>query len=287
MDVWESNGEKLTDNNSSIYVGRPESLKESLNDLPENLKYKGKLTSVEIAEKYVTTGEITPQEGYYLNTVNPTLFCESHEKAQVAVAGIEINKALNENNIVLTPDEELKVTISSTNKITVSGIDDPERAQKIQEALQIYNLKSSVPQSLASILNGATVCGSQTINKLSPEVRGLIQSTLTATNFLYNKTGGKISLDDITIKDNKIEGLPSDLDTLLNGDIDKNAEINGTYVSGIKSCILESKFYEDKYGKENLPIVTSNFTYKDGKLTAIEDPELSTKANTFKNVSYQ
>ena len=92
-DVWASNGEELTDNNSSIYVGRPESLKESLDSLPENLKYKGKLTSVEIGEKYATTGEITPQEDYYLNIVNPTVACEAHLKAQVPKAGKEINNA--------------------------------------------------------------------------------------------------------------------------------------------------------------------------------------------------
>ncbi|MCB2362103.1 hypothetical protein [Clostridium estertheticum] len=280
QDVWASNNEKLTDNHS------PTSIKDMLTDIPDNLKYTGKLTSTEIAEKYVTTGELTPQEDHYLNTVNPTLFCESHQKAQVAVTGIEVNKALTENNIVLNPDEKLEINVSRTNKITVNGIDDSEKAQKIQETLQSYNLKSSVSQSLASILNGATVCGSEIINKLSPEVQRLIQSTLTATDFLYNKTGGRISLDDLTIKNNKIEGLPSDLDALLNGPIDKNAEIDGIYVSGIKSCIMTAKYYNEKYGEKNLPVVTSKFTYKNGKLTAIEDPELSIKANNFKNASF-
>lgn len=276
-DVWTSNGEKLTNNNSVT------SLKDMLTDIPENLIYKGKLTSTEIAEKYITTGELTAQEEHYLYTVNPVLASEAHMKAQVPVAGKEIDKALKANNITLDFDEELKITISNSNKITVSGITDPEKEQKIKEALQSYT--SSGPQSLASRLNGATFCGSQNINNLSSEVRGLLNSIHTANDFLYNMTAGKVSLDDLTIKENKIEGLPGDLDTLLNGNIDKNDKIAGIYVLGYKSCIMQSKAYEENYRKENLPILTSNFTYKNGELTIIEDPELPIKGENFKNYS--
>ncbi|MBX4262162.1 hypothetical protein KTC96_24020 (plasmid) [Clostridium estertheticum] len=288
QDVWASNNEKLTDNHSST------SIKDMLTDIPDNLKYTGKLTSTEIAEKYVITGKLTPPEEHYLYTVNPTLACEANQKAQVPKAGTEINNALKACNITLNPDEELKITVSRTNKITVSGIADSEKAQKIQEALQSYNVNeaipfnpSSTPFCLASGLNGATACNLNSMHDFPREVQGLITSTLTATDFLYNLTGAKISVDDLTIKDNKIEGLPSDLDTLLNGTIDKNASIGGIYVSGIKSCIMRVISYTEKYGKENLPIVTSNFTYRNGKLIAIEDPEFSIKANTFKSVSYQ
>lgn len=278
-DVWTSNGEKLANNNSST------SLKDMLTNIPENLIYKGKLTSTEIAEKYITTGELTAQEDHYLYTVNPTLASEAHMKAQVPLVGKEIDKALKANNITLDSDEELKITISNSNKITVSGINDPEKEQKIQEYLQSYSILSSVSQSLASRLNGATFCASQNINNLSSEVRGLINATHTANDFLYNMTSGSISLEDLTIKDNKIEGLPRHLDTLLNGNIDKNANINGIYVIGYKSCIIKAKAYEEKYGKEKLPILTSNFTYKNGELTIIEDPELPINAANFKNYS--
>lgn len=192
-DVWTSNGEKLTDNNSMT------SLKDMLTDIPENLIYKGKLTSTQIAEKYITTGELTAQEDHYLYTVNPTLACEAHMKAQVPNAGKKIANALEANNIILNPNEELQITVSRTNKITISGINNPEKELRIQEILQSYNSKSSVSHGIASMLNGVNICASENVNDFSKEVRALTTATLTATNFLYNKTDGKISIDDLII----------------------------------------------------------------------------------------
>jgi hypothetical protein len=270
----------MTDDYITEY--RAKTVQELLEETPEHLKYKGALSAEQIAEKWATTGEITAQENHYLTTVNVGLWCEAHQKSQVSRLAKRIDQALNANGIVMNADEEFSFSVDRNNQITVNGIGDPERSKKIQEALQSYTIQSQYTSaSLAIGIRGAYFNNSQNTNRLSAEMRSLMLATMTASNFLYNETGGKVNLDDLTVVDGKIAGLPPELGDLLNGNSSKDAVKNGQNLEGVKICIMQVKAYETKYGKENLPAVTSTFTYKNGKLTLVEDPELTTKANYY------
>lgn len=281
--IWNSNHEKLPVNNNPAY----KSIKQMLLEGPAHLRYTGKLTSTEIAEKWATTGEITHQEQFYLNLVNVHLYMKASAQAQIPRLAKKIDQALLENGITINENEELTISVDRNNQITVSGIDDPGRSKAIQAALQSHVLKSTYTSCyLATAIRGTYHCNSQNFDNFSMEVRSLSLATLTASRFLYDETGGNVSLDDLTIAGGTIQGLTPELDNLLNGDKLKGVIKNGQNLEGVRVCIMQVKGYEAKYGKENLPTVNSTFNYKSGKLTLVEDPTLPRKAKAISKDQY-
>jgi hypothetical protein len=274
-------------NTGGVAEYRVKTTQELLDETPEHIKYKGHLTAEQIAEKWATTGEITAQESHYLTIINAKLWGEAKEKSQIPKAAKEIDNALIANDITINgitinPDEEFKISVTPNNQIIVDGDMNPEQREKIQEALQSYNIQLKYTStSLAAVIKGAYFCNSQNVNNFSEEVRSLTLATMTASKFLYNETGGKLTLDDLAVVGGKIIGLPPELSDLLNGNQLKGVIKNGQNLEGVKICIMQVKAYETKYGKENLPTVTSTFTYKNGKLTLVEDPELTNKAKLY------
>ncbi|MGE5604227.1 MAG: hypothetical protein ACM3YE_00865 [Bacteroidota bacterium] len=278
--IWDSNHEKLPDNNNPTFLSPPKSIKQMLLEGPIHLRYTGKLTSTEIAEKWANTGEITPQEQFYLNMVNVHLYEKASQQARIPRMAKKIDQVLLENGITINQDEKFTISVDRNNQITVSGIDDSERSKAIQAALQTHVIK--LPYSSCNLAAGIRAVyfgNSQNTNNFSLEVRSLSLATMTASRFLYDETGGKVSLDDLTIIGGAIVGLPPKLADLLNGDNLKGVIRNGQNLEGVRVCIMQVKSYEAKYGKENLPTVISTFTYQNGKLALVEDPELPRKAD--------
>lgn len=278
--IWDSNHEKLPDNNNPTFLSPPKSIKQMLLEGPIHLRYTGKLTSTEIAEKWANTGEITPQEQFYLNMVNVHLYEKASQQARIPRMAKKIDQVLLENGITINQDEKFTISVDRNNQITVSGIDDSERSKAIQAALQTHVIK--LPYSSCNLAAGIRAVyfgNSQNTNNFSLEVRSLSLATMTASRFLYDETGGKVSLDDLTIIGGAIVGLPPKFADLLNGDNLKGVIRNGQNLEGVRVCIMQVKSYEAKYGKENLPTVISTFTYQNGKLALVEDPELPRKAD--------
>lgn len=261
------------ENHGGVAEYRVKTAQELWEETPDHLKYNGPLSAEEIAEKWATTGEITAPEKNYLYRVNAPLSLEAGQKSQVARVAKQIDQALQAGGITMKADEALTIRVDGKNQITVDGIADPERSAKIQAALQSYTLKFEYSSaSLAIGIRGAYFNNSPKTNTLSAEMRSYMLANLTASNFLYNETDGNVTLDDLTVVGGKIAGLPPKLSDLLNGDQLKGVIRNGQNLAGVNTCIQQIKAYQTKYGPENLPSLTSAFTYQNGKLTLVEEP---------------
>ncbi|HEX3044740.1 MAG TPA: hypothetical protein VHY08_08280 [Bacillota bacterium] len=269
--TYNRQGNPVHKNTGGAAEYRVKTLQELMDELPEHLKYHGSLSAEEIAEKWSATGEITGPEQYYLYMVNAPLSIEASRKAQVARLGAKVDTVLNSDGINMNPDEEFSIRVDQNNRITIGGITDPERSAKIRDVLQSYTIQN--PQSFASLAIGiraAYVNNSQQIDKLSAPMRSYVLANLTASNFLYNETGGKVTLDDLTVAGDSIYGLPEGLSDLLNGDHLNGVIRNGQNLEGVRRCIKQVKAYQTKFGQESLPNLTGTFTYKNGKLTLVE-----------------
>jgi hypothetical protein len=230
-------------------------------------KYTGSLTASQLGEKFANGDELSDEEYYFmLKELDGNIFDAAFHKRNTVLEEKNISTVLTKNNIQLNSDQELRISIDCQNKITVSGIDDPEKCQQIASDL------SSEASMLASLFQH----NSETYTKVSGDFAGTAQALGTIEKYLNEKTNGKISITDLTVQDGKIVGLTPELDRLLNRNITPEDRLkfdeaeNYTMKYGIIGAIM----YININGAEDLPQMTFTLSYKNGKLSCIEQPDL-------------
>lgn len=231
-------------------------------------KYTGSLTASQLLEKFANGDELSDEEYNYMAfKTNSTVFDDAFHKRNNILDERNISKVLTKNNIQLAPDQELRISIDCQNKITVSGIDDPAKCQ------QIANDLSSEANNLASSFQ----INSETYKKVSMNFAGAAQALGVTEQYLNKKTNGKISITDLTLQDGKIVGLTPELDQLLNRDItpeDCLKSWDELETDRMKGLIQYALAYIQVNGTENLPQINYTLSYKNGKLSCIEQPDL-------------
>jgi hypothetical protein len=230
-------------------------------------KYTGSLTPSQLGEKFANGDELSNDEYYFmLKELDGNIFDAAFHKRNAVLEEKKISTVLTKNNIQLSSDQELRISVDCQNKITVSGIDDPEKCQ------QIANDLSSEASTLASLFQH----NSETYTKVSGNFAGTAQALGRIANYLNEKTNGKIAITDLTVEDGKIVGLTPELDRLLNRNITPedclkfDERENDTMKYGIIGAIT----YISINGAEDLPQMSFTLSYKNGKLSCIEQPDL-------------
>jgi hypothetical protein len=245
-------------------------------------KYKGSLTADEIAEKYAKGDDINKEEYCFMikgisgDKFNTTL-CQRSKSLEEQ----NISRILTSNNIQLNCDEELNISVDCQNKVTVSGLNDTVKLQKIQDALNNEGFQ----------LNSVYQTSSETYKNLSPIAFVISYSLGDVEQYLNKQTNGTISLTDLDLQDGKIVGLTPELDRLLNKDKNAYDILNSEedfQADRMKYKMTSVLAYIKANGTENLPQMNSTFTYKNGKLTCVEQPDLVKQyPQTMSNAEYQ
>jgi hypothetical protein len=243
-------------------------------------KYTGSLTADQIAEKYVNGDNVNDIEYCFMvkgiggNRSDAALIsrCKTLEERN-------ISQILVNNNIQLDPNQELKITVDLQNKVTVSGINDTEKLQQIEDALN----------SKYNMLAGLYQISSDTYKSVSKLYYAAAAGLDPVEQYLNQQTEGTISLTDLSIQDDKIVGLTPALDSLLNKDTTSynmnNPEDKAAYEAKIK--IVNLLAHMKVYGTENLPHANYTLSYKNETLSYIEQPDLVAKhPETLSNAEY-
>ena len=245
-------------------------------------KYTGPMTADEIAKKYAKGDDVSDEEycfmikGIGLANVDAAR-CERFK----VLEELNISTILAKHNIQLNSDEELNISVDCQNKVTVSGLNDTVKLQKIQDALNNEGFQ----------LNSVYQTSSETYKKLSPTAFVISYSLGDVEQYLNKQTNGTISLTDLDLQDGKIVGLTPELDRLLNKDKNAYDILNSEedfQADRMKYKMTSVLAYIKANGTENLPQMNSTFTYKNGKLTCVEQPDLVKQyPQTMSNAEYQ
>jgi len=245
-------------------------------------KYKGSLTANEIAEKYANGDDVSIEEYCFMTKeIRGDKFNTALCQRSKSLEEQKISRILASNNIQLNSDEELNISVDCQDNVTVSGLNDTAKLQKIQDALTNEGFQ------LNCIYQG----NSETYKNLSPRFLGIAQRLGTIEQYLNKQTQGAISLTDLDLQDGKIVGLTPELDKLLNKDKNTYDILNSEedfQAYRMKYKMTSTLAYIKANGTENLPQMNSTFTYKNGKLTCIEQPDLVKQyPQTMSNAEYQ
>lgn len=232
-------------------------------------KYTGPLTADQIAKKFANGDKISNEEYYYMlkgigigDKYNATVTKRVQTSEEKNLSTI-----LKKYKIELDPSEELKISVDTQKKVTVSGIEDTEKLKKIQDAL------NSEPNELSSLF----AISSKTYKKLSSDFTSVAQCSGLAEQYLNEHTDGKVSITDLKIQNGKIIGLPASLNTLLNKPVTSyNPDIPAqSKAYEAKLAIVNVLAYMKVNGSDDLPNIDSTLSYKNDKLSCVEQPELA------------
>lgn len=231
-------------------------------------KYTGSLTASQLLEKYTNGEKLSDEEyDYMLFETNGNVFDAASLKRNIMLDEKNISKVLAKNNIELAPDQELHISIDCQNKITISGIADSEKCE------QIANDLSNEARNLAAFFRLI----SETYKNVSDKFKGNAERIGTVENYLAEQTGGSVSITDLTLQGEKIIGLTPELDHLLNRDItDADCYYSSDEADNfrMKYSIIRSIEYLQNNESDNIPQMNFTLSYKNGKLSCIEQPDL-------------
>ena len=143
----------------------------------------------------------------------------------------EIFSQLEEAGIEL-PISGFEFSISLDGKAVVTGIADQATKQAVENVLNRF----------ADKLSDIYFTTNTEIQQMSKKEQYILKSAQDVERFLQKATGGKVTLADITVENGRINGLPRNLDMLLN-----NPGQNQTYAD-YREEILAVKNYEQIYG---------------------------------------
>jgi len=112
-------------------------------------------------------------------------------------------KTLERKGIELEENERFDLSVDKYGNVTVTGV-NKEKAKAIEDVL------NSMPngENWGEILNRNSIRNSADV------VPQLFKNLM--ENYLYNATGGAVTLNDLYVEDGKIMGLPPELDRLIN-----------------------------------------------------------------------
>lgn len=231
-------------------------------------KYAGSLTASQLLEKYTTGEELSDEEyDYMLFETNGNVFDAAFHKRSTILEEKNISNILEKHNIQLAPDQELYISIDCQHKITISGIADSEKCE------QIANDLSNEARNLAGFFR----LNSETYKNVSDKFKGNAERIGTVENYLDEQTGGSVSITDLTLQGEKIIGLTPELDRLLNRDItDADCYYSSDEADNfrMKYSIIRSIEYLQNNESDNIPQMNFTLSYKNGKLSCIEQPDL-------------
>lgn len=234
-------------------------------------KYTGSLTASQIADKFAK-GENISMEEYkaMLKGIGVgSKYDEVVTKRMQISQENNLSSILKKYKIQIDPSEKLNITVDSQKKVIVSGIEDKEKIRKIQDAL------NDQPNDLSSLF----AISSQTYKKVSSDFSTTSQCINLAQQYLDEHTNGRISVTNLKMQNGKIMGLTSTLNNLLNKSVTsykQNVESDNKAYEA-KLAIVNVLAYIQTHGSDNLPQINSTFSYKDGKLSCTEQPDLIDK----------
>ncbi len=167
------------------------------------------------------------------------------------------NEFLTENGIEIGENEEIKMFVDGKLKVTVSGLEDKEKAKKIEDLL------NNPDERWGRQLNVL-------IRKYSAEYRSIDRETArlmsqknsTEDNLRYN-SGGTLSLSDLWLEDGKIMGLSPELDELYN--VTKKDLSEGDKIGWEATNKMIKKLLT--IGLDNISDITAEVTFKGGNLS--------------------
>lgn len=244
---------------------------ETQNSAASSRKYNGSLNASQIADKFAKGDNISMEEyktmlkGIGVGDKYDAVVTKRLQTSQEQ----NLSSVLKKYNIKLDSNEKINITIDSQKGVIVSGIEDKEKLKKIQDAL------NSQPNELASLY----AISSQTYKKVSSDYCSISQCINLAQQYLDEHTNGKVSVEDLKMQDGKIVGLPSALNNLLNKPVTsykQNVQSDNKAYEA-KLAIVNVLAYIKVNGSDNLPQINSTFTYKGGKLSCTEQPDLVKK----------
>lgn len=159
-----------------------------------------------------------------------------------------INEALAEQGIKLSSKEKMTLTIDRDGLITVSGINDPPKKAKIEEALNgaLKEVSTKLMMHIESVkaMNGQGI--PQVLDKWM------------VYNFIKNEAGQ--NLDDLKLVNGKITGANEKLQQILNGakDFGENTEYVQEVLAKLKSVLA--------YGPDKIPELKPSIEFQNGAL---------------------
>ena len=187
-----------------------------------------------------------------------------------------LTDALAENGIVLGKDEKLDIKLSSNAAYTVSGIEDEEKRQKIEEIVN-----KTLDSAYRLYVEFLRVPGfPKTEASSAQNSKALVTSTCirTVEQYLKENAAG-VTLKDLYLdaKGNICGGLPQETLDQLNNAVTvkdtedlKNYTEEELYLSRHKETMQEVLKTIKTYGIDNLPQLNYYFAYSDGKLSVVD-----------------
>jgi len=123
----------------------------------------------------------------------------SPQPGKIETLSDKIFATLSKNRITLSPNEKYNISVDKYCNVTVTG-DDVEKAKAIERLLNTPG-----NENWGSLLQRENPHESIQMDKMLLE------------NYLINASGGKVSLNDLYLRDDgRIMGLPPELDELIN-----------------------------------------------------------------------
>ena len=199
----------------------------------------------ELLSKMSVGEELTEQESALLN-----IFATAQE-IDSAKGKAELNTTLKEGIFSQMEKEGIDLSqysfsmqIGAGGQVTVEGIQEEDIKKKIE------NVFSRFADRLFDIFFTTDT----SIQNLPEREKTLLKAAVDIEKFLYKATKGSVSLDDLTVENGKIKGLPANLDKLIN-----NPGENQTY-AGYQEDILAVKNFERTENKKILERVRVKYS---------------------------
>ena len=203
--------------------------------------------------KKMAEGEtLTEQEKGLVN-----IFATAQE-IDSAKANAELNTTLKEEIFSQMEKEKIDlsqysfdVQIGAGGQVTIEGINEEAVKTKIN------NIFSQYSDRLMDIYFSTDT----NIQNLSEREKTYLKLAVDVEKFLNKATNGSVSLDDLTVENGKIKGLPANLDKLINYPGE-----NKTY-AGYQEDILAIKNFEKAENKKILESVNVKYVVSAGNIS--------------------
>ncbi|MCM1050279.1 MAG: hypothetical protein NC433_17855 [Clostridiales bacterium] len=191
----------------------------------------------ELLSKMSAGEELTKQESTLLNIFATAQEIDSAKgKAELSTTlKEEIFSQMKKEGIDLS-QYSFSVQIGAGGQVTVKALNDEGVKTKAE------NIFSRFADRLIDIY----FVTDTSIQNLPERDKAYLKSAIDIEKFLYKATKGSVSLDDITVENGKIKGLPANLDKLIN-----YPRENKTY-AGYQTDILAIKNFERTENKKIL-----------------------------------
>jgi len=145
----------------------------------------------------IREGGINEAQRAYIASLQPSEWSPQPGKRETL--SDKIFATLSKNRITLSPNEKYNISVDKYCNVTVTG-DDVEKAKAIERLLNTPG-----NENWGSLLQRENPHESIQMDKMLLE------------NYLINASGGKVSLNDLYLRDDgRIMGLPPELDELIN-----------------------------------------------------------------------